>query len=58
MLIDSVLMNIKNQTTIFVQVHKHELITGNNYYFIYKNNNTNNNDVLILEAWLIEQCRN
>lgn len=58
MLIDSMLMSIKDQETNLVQVHKHELFTGDNYYFIYKNNNKNNNDMVALEGWLIEQCRN
>jgi len=58
MLIDSMLMNINDQQTSLVQVHEHELLTGDNYYFVYKSNHTHNNDMITLEEWLIEQCRN
>jgi LysR family glycine cleavage system transcriptional activator len=58
MLIDSMLMNIKDQETSLVQIHEHELLTGDNYYFVYKNNGVNNKDMIVLEQWLIEQCRN
>lgn len=57
MLIDSMLMNFKDRDSSLVQVHKHELLTGDSYHFVCKTSYASKSEVNVLKEWLIEQCK-